>query len=167
MIKRKIISLITSFFFGLTLLLQPVVSFAMTLDELIAAAQKEGEVNTYWHSSRMGKKVAKAFEEKYGVKVNATKMKDSEMTERIVREVTSGNVIVDLVGYDDGPFLDTVLTPKGMVENYVPPYVAKDIPADSSKPLIYLWQPFVIGYNSETYGTVSYTHLTLPTIYSV
>jgi iron(III) transport system substrate-binding protein len=63
----------------------------MTLDELIVAAQKEGEVNTYWHSSRMGKKVAKAFEEKYGVKVNATKMKDSEMTERIVREVTSGN----------------------------------------------------------------------------
>ena len=46
MTKKKIISLITSFFFGLTLLLQPVVSFAMTLDELIAAAQKEGEVNT-------------------------------------------------------------------------------------------------------------------------
>ncbi len=61
MTKKKIISLITSFFFGLTLLLQPVVSFAMTLDELIAAAQKEGEVNTYWHSSRMGKKVAAAF----------------------------------------------------------------------------------------------------------
>ena len=66
--KTKIISLITSFFFGLTLLIQPVVSFAMTLDELIAAAQKEGEVNTYWHSSRMGKKVAKAFEKKYGTK---------------------------------------------------------------------------------------------------
>ena len=64
-----------------------------------------------------GKKVAAAFEAKYGIKVNATKMKDSEMTERIVREVSSGNVIVDLVGYDDGPFLDTVLTPKGMVEN--------------------------------------------------
>ena len=104
-IKVKSISLFTSFFFIVALLLQPTISLAMTLDELIAAAQKEGEVNTYWHSSRMGKKVAKAFEEKFGVKVNATKMKDSEMTERIVREVTSGNVIVDLVGYDDGPFL--------------------------------------------------------------
>ena len=112
-VKIKLVSLFTSFFFGMALLLQPTISMAMTLDELIAAAQKEGEVNTYWHSSRMGKKVAKAFEEKFGVKVNATKMKDSEMTERIVREVTSGNVIVDLVGYDDGPFLDTVLIPKG------------------------------------------------------
>ena len=151
-VKIKLVSLFTSFFFLMAMLFQPTVSLAMTLDELIAAAQKEGEVNTYWLSSRMGKKVAKAFEEKYGVKVNATKMKDSEMTERIVREVSSGNVIVDLVGYDDGPFLDTVLTPKGMVENYVPPSLAKDIPADSQNPLIYLWQPFVIGYNSETYG---------------
>ena len=41
MTKTKIISLVTSFFFGLTLLFQPVVSFAMTLDELIAAAQKK------------------------------------------------------------------------------------------------------------------------------
>ena len=98
-LRIKTISLFTSFLFGMALLLQPVVSFAMTLDELIAAAQKEGEVNTYWHSSRMGKKVAKAFEEKYGIKVNATKMKDSEMTERIVREVSSGNVIVDLVRF--------------------------------------------------------------------
>ena len=150
--NRNFFSFIPSIFVGLVLLILPSMAFAggHSLDELIAAAQKEGEVATYWHSSRMGKKVAKAFEEKYGVKVLATKMKDSEMTERIVREVTSGNVIVDLVGYDDGPFLDTVLTPKGMVVNYVPPYVAKDIPADSSNPLIYLWQPFVIGYNSET-----------------
>ena len=53
-LRIKTISFFTSFLFGMALLLQPVVSFAMTLDELIAAAQKEGEVNTYWHSSRMG-----------------------------------------------------------------------------------------------------------------
>ena len=74
------------------------------------------------------------------------------MTERIVREVSSGNVIVDLVGYDDGPMLDTVLTPQGFVENYVPPFLINNIPANSRDPLIYLWQPFVFGYNSETYG---------------
>ena len=33
----------------------------------------------------MGKKVVAAFEAKYGIKVNATKMKDPEMTERIVK----------------------------------------------------------------------------------
>ena len=151
---KKILNVISSFFLGIALLIQPSTSFAggHSLDELITAAQKEGEVATYWHSSRMGKKVAKAFEKKYGIKVLATKMKDSEMTERIVREVSSGNVIVDLVGYDDGPMLDTVLTPKGFVENYVPPFLIKNIPEDSREPLIYLWQPFVFGYNSETYG---------------
>ena len=152
--NRNFFSFIPSFFVGLVLLILPSMSFAggHSLDELIAAAQKEGEVATYWHSSRMGKKVAKAFEEKYGVKVLATKMKDSEMTERIVREVSSGNVIVDLVGYDDGPMLDTVLTPQGFVENYVPPFLINKIPQNSRNPLIYLWQPFVFGYNSETYG---------------
>ena len=144
---KKILNVISSFFLGIALLIQPSTSFAggHSLDELITAAQKEGEVATYWHSSRMGKKVAKAFEEKYGIKVLATKMKDSEMTERIVREVSSGNVIVDLVGYDDGPMLDTVLTPKGFVENYVPPFLIKNIPEDSREPLIYLWQPFIFG----------------------
>ena len=116
--NRNFLSFIPSIFVGLVLLFLPSMSFAggHSLDELIAAAQKEGEVATYWHSSRMGKKVAKAFEEKYGVKVLATKMKDSEMTERIVREVSSGNVIVDLVGYDDGPMLDTVLTHKVLLK---------------------------------------------------
>jgi len=137
---RNILNIIPSFLIGLALLILPSKSFAgvHSLDELIAAAQKEGEVATYWHSSRMGKKVAKAFEKKYGVKVLATKMKDSEMTERIVREVSSGNVIVDLVGYDDGPMLDTVLTPKGFVENYVPPFLINNIPKNSRHPLIYL-----------------------------
>ena len=64
---------------------------------------------------------------KKGEKSEESKMKDSEMTERIVREVSSGNVIVDLVGYDDGPMLDTVLTPQGFVENYVPPFLINKI----------------------------------------
>ena len=133
--NRNYFSFIPSIFVSLFLLILPSMSFAggHSLDELIAAAQKEGKVATYWHSSRMGKKVAKAFEEKYGVKVLATKMKDSEMTERIVREVSSGNVIVDLVGYDDGPMLDTVLTPQGFVENYVPPFLINKIPQKNPK----------------------------------
>ena len=58
---RNILNIIPSFLIGLALLILPSKSFAggHSLDELIAAAQKEGEVATYWHSSRMGKKVAK------------------------------------------------------------------------------------------------------------
>ena len=59
--NRNYFSFISSIFVGLVLLILPSMSFAggHSLDELIAAAQKEGEVATYWHSSRMGKKLLK------------------------------------------------------------------------------------------------------------
>lgn len=73
--NKKKLNVISSLFLGIALLIQPSTSFAgdLSLVELIVAAQNEGEVATYWHSSRMGKKVAKAFEKKYGIKVLATK----------------------------------------------------------------------------------------------
>jgi ABC-type Fe3+ transport system substrate-binding protein len=66
------------------------------------------------------KEPALLFEEKYGIPVNGTKMNDSEQTERIIREVDSGNVQVDIMGYDDGGTLITHLIPEGYVTNWVP-----------------------------------------------
>ena len=69
--KNKQTINVFSYLLGLIFLIQPLISFAAghSLDELISSAQKEGEVATYWNSSRMWKKVAKAFEKKYGIKV--------------------------------------------------------------------------------------------------
>lgn len=124
------------------------------LDALISAAQEEGELIAYWHSSRI-KKAGALFEEKYGIIVKGTKMNDSEQTQRILREVDSGNVQVDVVGYDDGGTLITQLIPQGYVTSWTPPDLEDKLSAEDRDPLIYLWQPRFFGYNSEVYGETS------------
>lgn len=121
------------------------------LDALIAAAQAEGELVAYWHSSRI-EKAGELFEEKYGITVNGTKMNDSEQTERIIREVDSGNIQVDILGYDDGGTLITQLIPEGYVTSWVPPILKDKIAPEDQDPLIYLWQPRFFGYNTQVYG---------------
>lgn len=124
------------------------------LDALISAAQAEGELIVYWHSSRI-KKAGARFEEKYGIIVKGTKMNDSEQTQRIIREVDSGNVQVDVVGYDDGGTLITQLIPQGYVTSWIPPDLEGKLSAEDRDPLIYLWQPRFFGYNTEVYGETS------------
>lgn len=121
------------------------------LDALIEAAQEEGELTAYWHSGRI-ESVGEAFEEKYGIKVNGSKMSDSEQYEKISGEVSSGNVQADVVGYDDGASLVTQMLPEEWVVNYIPPDLADELSADSKDPLVYLWQVLTWGYNDEVYG---------------
>ncbi len=120
------------------------------MDALIAAAQEEGELVAYWHSSRI-EKAGEAFEEKYGIKVTGTKQTDSETTERVVREVESGNILADVIGYDDGARLANHLIPYEIITNYVPPAYADVIDPEYTDPMIYLFQVTVWGYNTETY----------------
>lgn len=119
------------------------------MDALIAAAQEE-ELVAYWHSSRI-EKAGEAFEEKYGIKVTGTKQTDSETTERVVREVESGNILADVIGYDDGARLANHLIPYEIITNYVPPAYADVTDPEYTDPMIYLFQVTVWGYNTETY----------------
>lgn len=127
-------------------------------DELIAAAKAEGSVVAYWMSSRIAK-AGEGFEAKYGIKVLGTKMTDAESTEKVVREVESGNVQADIIGYDDGPRLVTEMIPGSYVENYVPEDLAAMIPEGSRNPLIYLWQVSIFGYNTEANETCPITNV--------
>lgn len=120
-------------------------------DALVAAAQEEGELTTYWHSSRIDR-AAEAFEQKYGIKVNGQKMSDTEQYQKVSGEVKSGNVQVDVLAYDDGASLITQMLPEEWVVNYVPESVAGDLSEDSKDPVVYLWQPVIWGYNDEVYG---------------
>ncbi|MFT3889705.1 MAG: ABC transporter substrate-binding protein [Arachnia sp.] len=120
------------------------------MDALVAAAKAEGELVAYWHSSRI-EKAGEAFTAKYGIKVTGTKQTDSETTERIVREVESGNVLADVIGYDDGARLANDLIPNHIVSNYVPPAYKDKIPAEFQDPMIYLFQVTIWGYNTEAY----------------
>lgn len=120
------------------------------LQALIQAAQKEGEVVAYFTSSRI-KDVGTAFEKKYGIKVKGTKMGDPEQAERVIREVDSKNVLVDVIGFEDGALLEGKLIPEGYVVNWVPPDIAPLLSPEDRNPLVFLWQPRIFGYNFESY----------------
>ena len=58
----------------------------LTQEELIAAAQAEGKVVVYSITSRISGAAAE-FEKKYGIKVEASNLKDGELIEKVTREV--------------------------------------------------------------------------------
>jgi len=124
---------------------------AFDLQALIRDAQAEGTVVVYHPSSRVT--VAGAnFEKKYGIKVRGTKMGDPEQAERVIREVDSGRVQVDVIHHEDGPFLEARLIPRGYVVSWVPPDMTAVIPQRYHSPLVDKVQPRIFTYNFETYG---------------
>ena len=130
---------------------QPAAPAGFDLEQLVREARKEGQLVAYFTSSRI-KDVGDNFEKKYGIKVKGTKMADPEQAERVIREVDSRNVQVDVIGFEDGPLLEGKLLPEGYLVNWMPPDLADQIPKDDQNPLVFLWQPRIFGYNFEAFG---------------
>jgi ABC-type Fe3+ transport system substrate-binding protein len=127
---------------------------AFDLEALIQAAQAEGELVVYHTSSRV-KVAGENFEKMYGIKVNGTKMADPEQAERVIREVDSGNVQVDAIGFEDGPLLESKLIPEGYIISWMPPDL-KDVVSDADQyPVVDRWQPRVFCYNFDSYPSGS------------
>lgn len=146
---KKILSVCTMLALAVATLAAQTGSF--NLEELIKAAQKEGELTAYFTSSRI-KDVGANFEKKYGIKVKGTKMADPEQSERIIREVDAKNVQVDVIGFEDGALLEGKLIPEGYVSSWVPPDLKDSIAPEDQNPLVFLWQPRIFGYNTDSYG---------------
>ena len=83
--------------------------------DLEAAAKKEGKLKIYSITSRVTKAGA-AFEKKYGIKVEATDMKDFELIDKISSEVKAKADGADMVIAQDS----VVYT-----ANYFPPVICK------------------------------------------
>jgi iron(III) transport system substrate-binding protein len=68
-------------------------------DDVIAAAKKEGEVTVYtaYLSPQTNDPIAKAFEKKYGIRVNYLAARGSEIRERIRSEQAAGRFLGDLL----------------------------------------------------------------------
>lgn len=124
------------------------------LEELIKAAQKEGELTAYFTSSRI-KDVGANFEKKYGIKVKGTKMADPEQAERVIREVDSKHVQVDVIGFEDGALLEGKLIPEGYVISWFPSDLKEFVAPEDQNPVVFLWQPRIFGYNTDSYGKKS------------
>lgn len=122
----------------------------LTLEELIEAAQEEGELTVYNTSSAIEDACA-SFEEEYGITCHGHNLDNPTQFERVVREVDSGNVAVSAIQVADAAMLTGELEPQGYTQNYVPPWFADDIPAGYLEPLTWRVAAIVIGYNQETY----------------
>ncbi|HEY6072794.1 MAG TPA: ABC transporter substrate-binding protein [Anaerolineales bacterium] len=125
---------------------------ALDLQALIRDARAEGNLVVYHPSSRINV-AGGIFEKMYGIKVRGTKMGDPEQAERVIREVDSGRVQVDVIHHEDGPFLEARLIPRGYVVSWIPPDMATVIPERYHSPLVDKVQPRIFTYNFETYGS--------------
>lgn len=120
-------------------------------DEIIAKAKKEGKVVTYNTSGRMAE-AGDAFEKKYGIKVESLKIRDSEITERIIREKQAGINEVDLIMSEDIIGVNKQMIPAGYVSSYLPSTHQDIILEGYRDPLVFLLQGRTLGYNSEEYA---------------
>ena len=116
--------------------------------DLEAAAKKEGKLKVYSITSRVTKAGA-AFEKKYGIKVEATDMKDFELIDKITSEVKAKADGADMVIAQDSGRVYGELLSTGYLQNYVPADLKADIPAANQSPLVFVYMNKVLFYNNE------------------
>lgn len=117
--------------------------------DLIAAAKKEGTVNVYSITSRISD-AGKAFEKKYGIKVQATDLSDYQLIDKITKEAKANAAGADFViAQDSGRVYGELIKP-GYLVNYVPDSVKNTIPKEYQSPLVFSFMNKVLIYNSET-----------------
>ena len=121
-------------------------------EDLIPKAQKEGKVVVYSITSRVSKAAA-GFEKKYGIKVEASDLKDFELIDKISTEGRAKAEGADCVICQDSGRVWGELLQAGYLQNYVPASLADKIPADNQKPLVFAYMNKVFVYNNETFAS--------------
>lgn len=120
------------------------------LDALIAKARTEKPITVYAVTGKIVE-TAKAFSEKYGLKAAGKKVNEATQAELLVREARAGNVIGDVSVAIDVSTAMTELLPQGIVESWLPPDIAPDVPETMRKPLVIVTDPHVWTYNTAAY----------------
>jgi len=121
---------------------------AMTHDQLVTAAKAEGKVVVYSITSRISS-AATEFEKLYGIKVEASNLKDGELIEKVTKEVGGGIQGADFVICQDSGRVYGQLIATGYLVNYVPPSMKSVIPAEFQNPLTFQFINKVFIFNSE------------------
>ncbi len=117
-------------------------------EALIRAAKAEGKVVVYSITSRIAN-AAKEFEKLYGIKVEASNLKDGELIEKVSKEVKGGIQGADFVICQDSGRVYGQLIATGYLVNYVPPSMKGVIPAAYQNPLVFQHINKVFIFNDE------------------
>ncbi|GAA2857132.1 ABC transporter substrate-binding protein [Streptosporangium fragile] len=124
------------------------VDASLDLDALVAAAKKEGSLLVYDSSGDI-EEVAKAFTEKYGIRMEGVKSDTPQTAEKMTREHAADNVTIDAAMYEDGGVLVGRLIPQGVVRTWVPADLKDQIPEENRNPLLALSKATIFAYNSK------------------
>ena len=116
--------------------------------DLVNQAKKEGVVKVYSITSRVAKAGAE-FEKKYGIKVEASDMKDFELIDKVTTEVKGNAEGADMVICQDSGRVYGELLTSGYLENYIPEDLKGDIPEKNQSPLVFAYMNKVFMYNDE------------------
>ncbi|MBY2926783.1 ABC transporter substrate-binding protein [Rhizobium leguminosarum] len=117
------------------------------LDALIAAAKKEKPITVYDSTGKIVE-MAKNFAAKYGLSAEGSKVKASAQLEMIIREARANNIQGDVSIVSDAPAAMAQLIPQGFAESWLPPDLAKSIPAEYQDPLTVVTSANVWSYNT-------------------
>lgn len=117
------------------------------LDALIAAAKKEKPITVYDSTGKIVE-MAKNFAAKYGLSAEGSKVKASAQLEMIIREARANNIQGDVSIVSDAPAAMAQLIPQGFAESWLPPDLAKNIPAEYQDPLTVVTSANVWSYNT-------------------
>ncbi|WP_112248931.1 ABC transporter substrate-binding protein [Kribbella monticola] len=128
----------------------PVIDSDFDLAALTAAAKKEGAVTVYDSTGDI-KKVADAFQTKYGIKTTGVKSDVGDTLEKMTREAQAKNVTIDLTLYENGPTLVGQLLPQKTVYTWIPADLADQIDEANRNPLMVLSKANVWIYNPKVF----------------
>jgi len=117
-------------------------------DELVKLAQQEGKVVVYAITSRL-KEAAEAFEEKYGIKVEYSNVKDKEIYTKVTTEVSGNTAGADVVVVHDSYRVQSQLLATGYCFSQTPKSLKSVIAKEYQDPLIWYFGLKNFLYNTE------------------
>ncbi len=129
---------------------------ALSVQELLPIALKEGKVTVFSLSSRIAQ-IEKDFEAKYpGIDLVGIDLNSTRQIARLQAEQRAGVFAVDVLYMSETPIVYRDLLPKGMVTSYVPKRVVPDVPAAlREKLLTHRLSTRALMYNSKSYPSGS------------
>jgi iron(III) transport system substrate-binding protein len=108
----------------------------MSLEELVAAAEEEGEVVVYSFTSRI-EAVEEAFEAEYpNIDLIGSDMSSTEQIARLKAEADAGATEADVAYISDAPVVFGDLVQSGILQRYVPEEFRESVPGEYQEPLL-------------------------------
>ncbi len=146
---------------------QPVSAPALTAEQkawedVVAAAKKEGTVTVYSYGWRgdIGTNIAKAFEQKYGIKVEVITGRGSEFIERLKVEQRNNRMVADM--FEGGTPHGVNIKKAGLTVSSASLPAIKDVNAFVASPFTPDPEGHVLAYNIFVYSPYVNTNLVKP-----